>query len=146
MLVAYWEKLLTITAILLCRLISGDELVMGKIAAFITVFLALSVSYASADNAAGIAVFKEGKCKNCHHITAKKKVGPGLAGISKRAPEEWIKSWLVDYKAVWTANEGYTKTLKKVMKKESKPKPTHKVKIKLSDQQVSDLIEYLNTL
>ena len=120
---------------------------MGKIAALGAMFLFISAPYVFADTAAGKAVFKIGKCKNCHHITAKKKVGPGLAGISKRAPEEWLKAWLKDYKAVWTANEGYTKILKKVMKKESKPKTTHKeVKMKLSDQQINDLLEYLKTL
>lgn len=119
---------------------------MGKIVAFITVFFTLSVSHAFADTAAGEAVYKAAKCKNCHKLTAKKKVGPGLAGISKRASDEWLIAWFKDYKAVWKANEGYTKTLKKVMKKESKPKPTHKVKMKLSDQQINDLLAYMKTL
>ncbi|VAX18464.1 hypothetical protein MNBD_NITROSPINAE04-360 [hydrothermal vent metagenome] len=120
---------------------------MVKVAVLAIIFLFASAPHVFADAAAGKAIFEKiGKCENCHKITAKQKVGPGLAGISKRTPEKWLKAWLKDYLAVWKANEGYTKTLKKTMGKESKPKPTHKVEIKLSDQQINDLIEYLNTL
>jgi len=120
---------------------------MGKVATLVIMFLFISAPHVFADAAAGKAIFKKpGKCKNCHNITTKEKVGPGLAGITKKAPEEWIKAWLRDYLAVWKANEGYTKVLKKAVGKENKPKPTHKVKAKLSDQQINDLIDYLKTL
>ncbi len=100
--------------------------------------------FASAD--AGKALFNgAGKCKNCHKTTDKKKVGPGLAGITKRATDGWIRSWLKDPKAVWTANDPYTAGLKKIMKKEGKPKPSHKTKA-LSDQEINDLMDYLKTM
>jgi len=120
---------------------------MIKVAVLAIIFLFISAPHVFADAAAGKAIFKKiGKCKNCHKITAKDKVGPGLAGISKRAPEKWLKAWLKDSLVVWKANEGYTITLKKAVGKESKPKPAHKVKAKLSDQQINDLIDYLKTL
>ncbi len=109
--------------------------------------LALGAPQAFADAAAGEALFNgDGKCKNCHKITEKKKVGPGLAGVTKRVPEEWLTAWMKDPKGVWTANEGYTVELKKAMKKESKPKPGHKVKKKLTDQEIADLIDFMKTL
>jgi len=99
-----------------------------------------------ADVEAGQKLFKSGgKCKNCHKTTSKKKVGPGLAGVTKRTSEKWLKAWLKDPKAVWTADKGYTKTLKKFMKKEGKPKPSHKTR-QLSDQEIADLIDYLKSL
>lgn len=116
---------------------------MRKIALAAAALLVLSVSQASADPAAGESLFNGGgKCKNCHKTTEKKKVGPGLAGITKRASEDWIKAWLKDPQGVWEANEGYTKTLKAAMKKESKPKTSHKTK-KLSDQEIADLMDYM---
>lgn len=114
------------------------------------VFLAALLVFGSTDSfaaaAAGEAFFKSAKCKNCHNITNKKKVGPGLAGISKRAPEEWLKAWLNDSKAVWTANEGYTKTLKKVMEKQSSPLSTCKFEKNLTEVEIADLIDYMKTL
>ncbi|MDH5637607.1 MAG: cytochrome c [Nitrospinota bacterium] len=101
---------------------------------------------AMADPAAGEALFKgSAKCKNCHKVTAKKKVGPGLAAVVDRAGEDWIKGFLADPKAVWTADEGYTKTLKAAVERVEKPKPKHKTK-KLTEQQISDLVDYLKTL
>ena len=106
----------------------------------------LTVSYASADASAGKALFEgAGKCGKCHKTTEKKKVGPGLKGVVARAGEDWIKGWLKDPPAVWKANDAYMQSLKKLMKKESKPKPTHKTK-PLSDQQIADLLDYLKTL
>lgn len=119
---------------------------MKKISAFVVALFIFNVSNAFAGVAEGEALFKSVKCKNCHNITEKKKVGPGLKGVSKRASDDWVKAWLENSKAVWTANEGYTRTLKKVMKKESKPKPTHKVKKKLTEQEIKDLMDYMKTL
>ena len=36
----------------------------------------------------------ESKCLACHSIGAGKKLGPDLAGVSKRRSETWITNWL----------------------------------------------------
>jgi cytochrome c2 len=113
-------------------------------AIFVLCLLSPNTTWADAD--AGMRLFNgDGKCKNCHKITHKRKVGPGMAGVAKRTSENWIRSWLKDPRSVWTSNDEYTVQLKKYMKKEGKPKPTHKTK-PLSDQEISDLLDYLKTL
>lgn len=100
----------------------------------------------SANPGAGEGIFNgDGKCKTCHNITDKKKVGPGLAGILTRAPEAWVAAFLKDPAGVWKADEGYTKTLKNATKAASKPSPSHKTP-PLTDQQITDLTAYLKTL
>lgn len=113
----------------------------------LTVLTALSLaSPASSDSAGGEALFNgDGKCKMCHNVTDKKKVGPGLAKIMTRAPEAWVASFLKDPVGVWKANEGYTATLKTAVNGATKANPTHKTP-PLTDQQVSDLTAYLKTL
>jgi cytochrome c2 len=108
-----------------------------------------SYSFASADAAKGEEIFKNtkvGNCKTCHDTGEKKKVGPGLKGVTDTASKGWITKWLEDTQAVWDANEAYTQDLKKRMKKEGKPKPAHKAPAKLTPQQIADLIDYLSTL
>ena len=101
---------------------------------------------AYADVNAGKALF-EGpvKCVNCHNVNDKKKVGPGLAGITKRTTEDWLKNWLKDPPAAWNADDEYTKKLKETMKKVGMPKPTHQTR-PLSDQEIGDLLDYIKTL
>ena len=101
---------------------------------------------AYADLNAGKALFEGSvKCTNCHNLSDKKKVGPGLAGIAKRTTEDWIKKWLKDPPAAWNADDEYTKKLKETMKKADKPKPSHTTR-PLSDQEIGDLVDYLKTL
>ena len=119
---------------------------MRIVALIAATFFLFSGTMAFADAEAGKTLYKKsGKCKNCHKTTDKKKVGPGLAGITKRASDEWLRGWLKDPKAVWTANDPYVAGLKKIMKKEGKPKPSHKTK-DLSDQEINDLMDYMKTL
>lgn len=101
---------------------------------------------AYADVNAGKSLF-EGplKCTNCHNINDKKKVGPGLAGINKRASDDWLKKWLKDPPAAWNAEDDYTKKLKETMKKTDKPKPAHSTR-PLADQEIVDLLDYMKTL
>lgn len=101
---------------------------------------------AHADANAGKSLFEGAvKCTNCHNINDKKKVGPGLAGITKRASEDWLKKWLKDPPAAWNADDEYTKKLKEAMKKADKPKPSHTTRA-LTDQEIADLMDYLKTL
>jgi cytochrome c2 len=101
---------------------------------------------AYADVNAGKSLFEGSlKCTNCHNINDKKKVGPGLAGISKRATDDWIKKWLKDPPAAWNADDEYTKKLKETMKKTASPKPSHATRA-LTDQEIGDLLDFLKTL
>ncbi|MBI5749189.1 MAG: cytochrome c [Nitrospinae bacterium] len=115
--------------------------------AFTGIFL--NYSFVLADAVKGQAVFndtKVGNCKSCHDTGDKKKVGPGLKGITERASKDWLTKWLEDTKAVWDANDSYTQDLKKRVKKEGKPKSAHKTPVKLSAEQITDVIDYLATL
>lgn len=106
-------------------------------------------SFASADAIKGQTVFNNtnvGNCKSCHDIGDKKKVGPGLKGITDRASKEWLAKWLEDTQAAWDANDSYTQDLKKRVKKEGKPKSAHKPPVKLTAEQITDVIDYLSTL
>ncbi|MDH5756678.1 MAG: cytochrome c [Nitrospinota bacterium] len=106
----------------------------------------LSASPALAGAPEGEALFKgAAKCKNCHNTTDKKKVGPGLSKVLDRAGAEWVKSFLADPQAVWTADEGYTKTLKESVNSVGKPKPKHKTH-KLTDEEIENLLDFLRTL
>lgn len=106
----------------------------------------MTAPQASADAAGGEKLFNgDGRCKTCHRTSGKKKVGPGLKGVVERAGEEWIRAWLKDPPAVWSGADPYTADLKKRMKKEDKPKPTHKTR-ELTDQEVEDLIDFFKTL
>ncbi|MBI4666891.1 MAG: cytochrome c [Nitrospinae bacterium] len=121
---------------------------MRFLGSFITIaaFSLATTGSAWADAGAGKAIFEgAGKCGPCHNITDKKKVGPGLAGVSKRTTDEWMSKWLKDTQGTWDANDAYTAKLKSEMKKEGKPKPAHQSKA-LSDQEIKDLVDYLKTL
>ncbi|MGK7345202.1 MAG: c-type cytochrome [Candidatus Nitrospinota bacterium M3_3B_026] len=110
------------------------------------VIMFMAAPRAMADAAAGEKLFNgDGRCKTCHRTSDKKKVGPGLKGVVERAGEDWLRDWLKDPPAVWNGDNPYTLDLKKKMKKESKPKPTHKTR-KLTDQEVGDLIDFFKTL
>lgn len=109
----------------------------------------MNYSLASADAAKGQEIFnnvKVGNCKSCHDTGDKKKVGPGLKGVTDRQPKEWIEKWLADPQAVWDANDEHVQGLKKRMNKEGKPKTVHKPPVELIPEQITDLIDYLATI
>jgi cytochrome c2 len=108
----------------------------------------LSYSYASADAAKGEAIFndiKAGNCKTCHDIGEKRKVGPGLKGDTTRHSREWLVKWITNPQVVWEGNDPDVQDLKKRMKKEDKPKTAMKPG-KMSEEQIADVIDYLETL
>ena len=80
----------------------------------------------------GQTIFVE-KCSDCHNTTRKKKVGPGLRNLLKRAKnyhlpngthpsEEGVRSWIL------------------------KGSDEHPVFPNMSDSQLDDLMEFLKTL
>ena len=113
------------------------------IAVFVTVFLIGGVPAMAGE---GEALFKK-KCKACHKISAKKKVGPGMQDISKKPgiTKEWLKSWLEDPQKVWEANEGYTVTMKKALKKTKKKRTSMKLKgkFKVNPEEIDPIVDYI---
>ncbi|MBI3583617.1 MAG: cytochrome c [Nitrospinae bacterium] len=109
----------------------------------------MNYSFASADAAKGEAIFKDtkvGNCKTCHDTGDKKKVGPGLKGVTDRQPKEWIEKWLADPQGTWAANDEHAQDLKKRMNKVDKPNTAMKLPTKLAADQIADLIDFLGTL
>jgi len=127
----------------------------GGVLAVVMVMAFAFASVASAGDAAkGKSIFnnKKKKCKTCHTITKKKKVGPGLAGVSKRHSEEWMKKWLANPQKVWTENDAETAKMKawpvQYGKKSRAGKKKTKMKLKppLTEAEIGDLIAYLKTI
>lgn len=90
----------------------------------------------------GAALWGSKKCKNCHKMDAKKKVGPGLADITKRRTDDWIVKWLVDPQGVWEANDAETQEMKKEVKGESRAKTKMKMP-KVSEAEAKALLDYM---
>ena len=113
------------------------------IAVFVAVFLFGTAPVMAAD---GEALFNK-KCKACHKISAKKKVGPGMKDLSKKPgiTKEWVKKWLENPQKVWEANEGYTVTMKKAVKKTKKKRTSMKLKgkFKLNPEEIDPIVEYI---
>ena len=115
------------------------------------IMLALSIVFVSAGMAAGGGnssngekLWKSRKCNICHKLTEKKKVGPGVKGVTKKRSEGWLVKWLKDPQTTWEENDAETRDLRKWKKGLEKAKKTKmKVKKKLTDQEVADLIAFM---
>ncbi|MDH3974056.1 MAG: c-type cytochrome [Deltaproteobacteria bacterium] len=111
---------------------------MKKVLASITTVAIISASAGIAfagDSKSGQTLYKK-KCKACHTLTDKKKVGPGMKGVfgreSKMAgklDEAGLTAWLKDPKAV-----------------NPKSKMAKLFKTKLKDNEIADLVAYMKTL
>ena len=80
--------------------------------------------------ATGEQLFGSEGCSACHRTNSDRLVGPGLAGISDRGDDDYIRESLTDPAAVLV--EGYPNVMTRF---------DH-----LSDQELEDLVAYLNTL
>ena len=105
------------------------------LAATVTILSASAGMAFAGDAKKGKKLFKK-KCKACHTLTDKKKVGPGMKGVVGRVSEmagtldeAGLHAWIKDSKAV---------------NKKSKMAKLYKTKLK--DDQIADIIEYLKTL
>ncbi len=115
------------------------------------IMFALSILFVSAGMAAGGGnatngerLWKSRKCNNCHKLTEKKKVGPGVKGVTKRRSEGWLIKWLKNPQLTWEENDAETRKLRKWKKGLEKAKKTKmRIKKKLTDQEVSDLIAFM---
>lgn len=100
-------------------------------------------SFAEGNPDAGMLVFHgQGKCKLCHNLTDKKKVGPGLKGVTERHSERWLKLWLADPQKMWEGDDPETVQLKKWNPaRTKKPKTAMKIN-KLKDKEITDIIAF----
>lgn len=111
---------------------------MKKVLASITTVAIMTASAGIAfagDAKSGETLYKK-KCKACHMLTDKKKVGPGLKGVFGRQSEmagkldeAGLTAWLHDPAAV-----------------NAKSKMAKLFKTKLKDNEIADLIAFLKTL
>lgn len=87
-----------------------------------------------------------GGCSGCHNISDRNFVGPGLAGVSRRHTERWLKKWLKDPEKVWKENDEETRKMKKRLGRENKRNPTMKLLKPLPDEEIRVLVKYLKEL
>ena len=79
-------------------------------------------------------------CMTCHSLTDKVLVGPGLAGVKDRAPEEWLIKWIKDPNALLTANDKYaTEIFNKFNKVPMPGFPS------LSDDEIKEILAFIDS-
>ncbi|MDH5477347.1 MAG: cytochrome c [Nitrospinota bacterium] len=103
---------------------------------------AFIVGFTSKASADGEALWGSKKCKNCHNMSDKKKVGPGLAGITGKRSEAWLVKWMMDTKGTWDDGSADTEAMKKEHGLEKSKKPKMKVG-KISEAEAKDIIAYM---
>jgi cytochrome c len=102
--------------------------------------LAVSSSAVMAGDAAKGAKFFKKKCKACHTVDGKKKVGPTLKGVlGRESAVKGMKGYKLDEAGITT----WLKAPKKVF---PKSKMAKLFKVKLKDGEIADLVAYLKTL
>ena len=112
--------------------------------AFAGVAYAENAEQAVAGNAEnGASLWKSKKCKNCHNMSSKKKVGPGLAGVTSRRTGSWLRKWLIDPQKTWEENDAETQELKKWKKGVKNKKKTQMRISSLSESDIADVIAYI---
>lgn len=111
----------------------------------LAVFGFASGAYAGGDPIIGEKIYnsKKAKCKVCHALTAKKKIGPGLASVTNRRSEAWLVKWMHDPQRVWKENDKETREMRKWKKGRGKAKMTTMKMPKLTESEVADLIAFL---
>ncbi len=111
-------------------------------------FFFVSAFPAWADAKKGEEIFNDmqkGDCKSCHRVDSRKLVGPGLANVTKRHSDVWLKKFLKDPQGTWSSDHPETLELKKRVRKTRVPITVCKKNPMTSDQ-LQDLVDYLSTL
>jgi len=95
----------------------------------------------------------EAKCKACHNFTAKKKVGPGLLGVfGRQAGTADFKKYSASMKkGGWVWDEANLRTFLTDTKKGIKTlsgdnKAKTKMKVKVKDEKMDEIIAFLKGL
>jgi cytochrome c2 len=110
--------------------------------AMVFAFCLAGKASAAGDAAKGGENWGSKKCKNCHNLDEKKKVGPGLGGVTKRRSEAWMKKWLADPDKTWEENDAETAAMKKEVGSENAKKTKMKIS-KLTEAEIDDLLAYV---
>tara|TARA_B100001964_G_scaffold144619_1_gene159280 strand:+ start:557 stop:793 length:237 start_codon:yes stop_codon:yes gene_type:complete len=76
--------------------------------ALLIVLVSTGMAAGAGDAVNGAKLWKMKKCNNCHKLTEKKKVGPGVKGVTKKRSEGWQTKWLKDPQATWEENDAET--------------------------------------
>jgi protein SCO1 len=78
------------------------------------------------------------KCTACHSLGQGKTIGPDLAGITSVRDRRWLAKYIADPPGMLKAGDPVAKALF------SKYKPTGMPNLQLSDQQIADVIAFLD--
>jgi mono/diheme cytochrome c family protein len=87
----------------------------------------------------GEKLFKQ-NCASCHHVDARKAVGPGLAGVFDRVPqpaEDWLIRWIKNSQALVKAGDAYAVKIFEEYNKSVMPAQA------LSDDQIKSVLAYI---
>lgn len=80
-------------------------------------------------------------CAACHKTTSAKLVGPGMAGITEKRTDEWLKSWIKDSQGMIAKGDPDAKAI--YAEYNNSPMPGFP---QFSDAEMNALIDYLKTL
>lgn len=95
--------------------------------------------FAAGDNVKGNTLFKT-NCARCHYVTDQKMIGPGLAGIRDRWPDESkLIAWIKNSSEFLKTGDKYANDLYKEYGGMQMPSFTN-----LSDQDIQDLLAYID--
>jgi mono/diheme cytochrome c family protein len=111
--------------------ISLKRLIIG---AFLVCGTTISLAQDGAD-----VFFKN--CAVCHKKTSEKFVGPGMAGITEKRTNEWLKSWIRDSQSLIASGDADAKAIFTEYKSQVMPPFPQ-----FSDGEMTALVDYLGTL
>jgi mono/diheme cytochrome c family protein len=88
---------------------------------------------------AGETLFKN-NCAACHASSTEVVVGPGLAGVTQRRPEEWLISWIRNSQKVIQSGDKYAVELFNKYNKTVMPAYYY------SDDQIKSILRYVEAV
>lgn len=115
------------------------KMYLNPVITTIVFFLVSGNSASAQDIAAGEGNFKQ-ICAACHRIGGGQLVGPDLANIDQRRPEDWIIKFVKSSQSVVKSGDKYADSLFQAFNKVVMPdQPT------LNDEQIKGIISYIKT-
>src|SRR5688500_16350801 len=76
-------------------------------------------------------------CKVCHNLNTETLIGPGLAGINERRPQEWLIPWIKNSQKVIASGDKYAVDL--FNKYNKVPMPSYDY----SNEQIQSILAYI---
>jgi mono/diheme cytochrome c family protein len=86
----------------------------------------------------GEQLFKNNNCATCHALTAEVLVGPGLQGVAKRRPEDWLVRWIRNSTALIASGDEYGNQLFNKFNKVAMPSYPN-----LKDEDIRAILRYV---